>query len=338
MTTAGIDVDLAIIGAGPAGLYAATCAGFRGLSTVVLDSLEEVGGQLTALYPEKPILDVAGFPSILARDLVARCREQADAFGPTYLLGHRVETLDDGPDGGLVLGTAPGTVVRARAVVITGGIGTFRPRPLPAAEGWLGRGVVHFVRELDELRGRDVLVVGGGDSAVDWALTLGGVARSVALVHRREAFRAHEASVTALHASDVRVMVPCEVERLEGAGGDDAAGHVARAVVRDTATGERTTLAVDAVVAALGFTADLGPMRRWGLESDGRTLVVDSRMATSRRGVFAAGDVATYPGMVPLISVAFGEAAIAVNNAATVIDPTARLSPGHSSDGPHPAA
>lgn len=338
MTAAAIDVDLAIVGAGPAGLYAATCAGFRGLSTVVLDSLEEVGGQLSALYPEKPILDVAGFPTILARDLVARCREQADAFAPTYLLGHRVETLGDAPGGGLVLGTAAGTVVRARAVVITGGIGTFAPRPLPAAEGWLGRGVVHFVRELEDLRDRDVLVVGGGDSAVDWALTLRGVARSIAVVHRRASFRAHEASVAALLASEVRVMVPCEVERLEGGAGDDTAGRVARAVVRDTATGERTTLAVDAVVAALGFTADLGPLRRWGLETDGRALVVDSRMATSRSGVFAAGDVATYPGMVPLISVAFGEAAIAVNNAATFIDPTARLAPGHSSEAPHPAA
>ena len=335
MTVTAIDTDLAIVGAGPAGLYAATCAGFRGLSTVVLDSLDEVGGQLTALYPEKPILDVAGFPSILARDLVARCREQADAFAPTYLLGHRVETLEDGPDGALLLGTAPGTEVRARAVILTGGIGTFTPRPLPAAEGWLGRGVVHFVRELDALRDRDVLIVGGGDSAVDWALTLRGVARSVALVHRRDAFRAHEASVAALRGSDVRILVPCEVERLEGDGPTD---RLARAVIRDTATDELTTLPVDVVVAALGFTADLGPLRRWGLETDGRALVVDSRMATSRPGVFAAGDVATYPGMVPLISVAFGEAAIAVNNAATFIDPTARLAPGHSSEGPHPGA
>ena len=333
MVDAPVAADLAVVGAGPAGLYAATCAGFRGLSTVVLDSLEEVGGQLTALYPEKPIHDVAGFPSIAARDLVAACRAQADAFGPTYLLGHRVETLTPAADGGFVLGTASGTEVRARAVVITGGIGTFAPRPLPAAEGWVGRGVVHFVRALEDLRDHRVLVVGGGDSALDWALTLRGVAREVALVHRRTGFRAQEASVVALRDSDVRVLVPAEVERLEG---ED--GRLVRAVVRDLTGGATTTLDVDTVVAALGFTADLGPLRGWGLETDGRALVVDRRMATSLPGVYAAGDVATYPGDVPLISVAFGEAAIAVNNAATFIDPTARLAPGHSSEGPPPGA
>ncbi len=244
--------------------------------------------------------------------------------------------------GRFVLGTAGGTEVSARAVVITGGIGTFAPRPLPAAEGWLGRGVVHFVREPEALRDHDVMIVGGGDSAVDWALTLRGVARSITLVHRRETFRAHEASVAELRASDVRVLVPYEVERLEGASdgtsGDAADGRVTRAVVRDTATGARTMLAVDTVVAALGFTADLGPLRRWGLATDGRAVVVDPRMVTSRPGVYAAGDVATFPGDVPLISVAFGEAAIAVNNAATFIDPTARLAPGHSSEAPHPRA
>lgn len=331
-TTAPLTADLAIVGAGPAGLYAATCAGFRGLSTVVLDSLEEVGGQLTALYPEKPIYDVAGFPAVPAKDLVTGCRVQADAFRPTYLLGHRVETLDREEDGGFVLGTAPGTRVRARAVVITGGIGTFTPRPLPGADGWMERGVVHFVRELASMRDQDVVIVGGGDSAVDWALALQDIARSVTLVHRREAFRAHEASVTALKASSVRILVPCEVVRLEG--GD----RVERIVVRDTGSGEETTLPADAVVAALGFTADLGPLKRWGLETDGRALVVDTRMATSMPGVYAAGDIVTYPGVVPLISVAFGEAAIAVNNAATYIDPSARLNPGHSSEGGPPSA
>jgi thioredoxin reductase len=324
-SAAPVPADLAIVGAGPAGLYAAYCAGFRGLSTVVLDSLEEVGGQLTALYPEKPILDVAGFPSITARDLVARCREQADTHAPTYLLGHTVESLVRSEDGGFRLGTAAGTEVHARAVILTSGIGSFTPRPLPAAEGWHGRGVVHFVRELATMRGLDVVIVGGGDSAVDWALTLRGVARSIVLVHRRDGFRAHEASVTALRSSEVRLLVPCEVERIEGG------ERVERVVVRTVGTGELTTVPAQAVVAALGFTADLGPLAEWGFEQDGRALIVDSRMATSVPGVFAAGDVATYPGMVPLISVAFGEAAIAVNNAATWLDPSARLAPGHSS-------
>ncbi len=330
MTTGPVRADLAIVGAGPAGLYAATCAGFRGLSAVVLDALDEVGGQLTALYPGKPIHDVAGFPSITARELVGACRAQADAFGPTYLLGHRVETLERLPEGGFRLGTAPGTEVRARAVLITGGIGTFTPRPLPAAEGWAGRGVVDVLRDPAGMAGRDVVIVGGGDTAVDWALTLRGVARSVALVHRRPTFRALPASLAALRSSEVRLLVPCEVERLEGR------DRVERAVVRDVADGTRTTLDVDVVVSALGFTADLGPLRRWGLATEGRGLLVDQRMATSEPGVFAAGDVATHAGDVPLISVAFGEAATAVGNAATWLDPAAHLNPGHSSDGPPP--
>lgn len=320
-----IDADLAIIGAGPAGLYAAYYAGVRGLATVVIDSLPEPGGQVAALYPEKPILDVAGFPSITGRELIDRCVEQAAPYDPTYLLDHRAEDLVARDEGGFLVRTSRGTQVHARAVVVTGGIGTFTPRPLPGAESWVGRGVIHFVREFEPLRGQRVLIVGGGDSALDWALALDGVAARVTLAHRRTAFRAHEDSVARLRASGVEVVVPAVVARVEGT------DVLERVVLRRTDTDEELELEVDVVVAALGFTTDLGPLRSWDLETDGRGIVVDSRCRTSIPGVYAAGDIAEYEGKVRLISVGFGEAATAVNNAAAWIDPAVRVFPGHSS-------
>jgi ferredoxin/flavodoxin---NADP+ reductase len=321
------ETDLAIIGAGPSGLYAAYYAGFRGLSTVVIDSLAEPGGQVAALYPEKLIFDVAGFPGVTGRELVERCVEQAATYRPTYLLGHRAEQLVAPTEQGgrFHVTTNHGTLVEARAVIITGGIGTFTPRPLPGSKEWEGRGLVHFVRELETMRDLDVLIVGGGDSAVDWALSLEPIARSVTLIHRREGFRAHEGSLERLSASSVDVRTFHEVRRIEG--GD----RVERVVMYDNRSDEETTIEVQAIVAALGFTADLGPLRSWDLEHDGRRLVVDSRCATSLPGVYAAGDVTTYEGKVPLISVGFGEAATAVNNAAVWLDPDAHLMAGHSS-------
>jgi thioredoxin reductase (NADPH) len=322
--------DLAIVGAGPTGLYAAYYAGFRGLSTVIIDSLEEPGGQVTALYPEKPIYDVAGFPAVLGKDLVAGCVAQAAAFDPTYLLGHRAEQLvrTDPADerSPLRITTHRGVVIEAGAVLIAGGIGTFAPRPLPGSDLWEGRGLLYFVRDLEALRDRRVLIVGGGDSALDWALALEGLAASVILIHRREGFRAHAGSVERLQASTVDVRTHHEVRRIDG---ED---HVTQVVVFDNRTDEETVLEVDTVVAALGFTADLGPLRSWDVEHDGRRVRVDSRGATSMPGVYAAGDVVDYPGKVPLIASGFGEAATAVNNAAVWLDPEARLMAGHSSD------
>jgi thioredoxin reductase len=322
--------DLAIIGAGPTGLYAAYYAGFRGLSSVIIDSLEEPGGQITALYPEKPIYDVAGFPAVLGKDLVAGCVAQAAAFDPTYLLGHRAEQLvrtdPDDDRSPLRLTTDRGTVIEAGAALIAGGIGTFAPRPLPGSDVWAGRGLMYFVRELDALRDQRVLIVGGGDSAVDWALALEDIASTVTLIHRREGFRAHEGSVARLFASSVDVRVHHEVRRIEGT------ERVERVAVFDNRTDDESVLEVDTVIAALGFTADLGPLRSWDIDHDGRRIRVDSTGATSMPGVFAAGDVVDYPGKIPLIATGFGEAATAVNNAAVWLDPDARLMAGHSSD------
>lgn len=321
-----VERDLAIVGGGPVGLYAAYYAGFRGLSTVVLDSLPEPGGQVSAMYPEKPIYDIAGFPQVRGRDLVANLVAQVARFDTTYRLGSAVRTLNWTADGTLELGTAAGDTVRAAAVVISGGIGSFTPRPLPAGEAWLGRGLSYFVPALDAHAGQHVVVVGGGDSACDWALSLEPIAASVTLVHRRAAFRAHAHTVEQLHASTVEVVTDAEVTALSG-------GDTVTAVEITGRNGSTNVRAADAVVAALGFTANLGPIRDWGLDIvDNRFLAVDTTMATNVPRVFAAGDITDYRGKVRLMAVGFGEAATAVNNAAVLINPGEQLFPGHSSD------
>jgi thioredoxin reductase len=222
--------------------------------------------------------------------------------------------------------TSGGTEITAGAVIVTGGIGTFTPRPLPAGEDFLGRGLEYFVPDSTDYAGQDVVIVGGGDSAVDWALMLHPVARSVTLVHRRAAFRAHHGSVEQLKASPVEIVTNAQVTATHG--GD-------RLERVELSTGE--TLPCERLVAALGFTANLGPLREWGLDlHDNRHLVVDSAMRTNVPGIFAAGDIADYDGKVRLIAVGFGEVATAVNNAAVHLDPAAQLFPGHSTDNPAP--
>ncbi|WP_248960170.1 NAD(P)/FAD-dependent oxidoreductase [Sphaerisporangium perillae] len=328
-----LEVDLLIIGAGPVGIFGAYYAGVRGLRTAVVDSLSQVGGQVIAMYPEKQIFDIAGFPAVSGRRLIADLVEQAAQYDPAYLLGQEAQRLDRLPRDGrpdlLVVKTSAGTEIAAGAVVVTGGIGTFTPRPLPAGEEFLGRGLAYFVPDSAEYAGKDVVVVGGGDSAVDWALMLHPTARSVTLVHRRAAFRAHHGSVERLKASPVRIVTNAQVT---AAGGN---GRLEQVEITTAGEDGGRTLPCERLVAALGFTADLGPLREWGLElHDNRHLVVDSAMRTNVPGIYAAGDIADYDGKVRLIAVGFGEVATAVNNAAVHIDPGAQLFPGHSTDGP----
>ncbi|MDP3890314.1 NAD(P)/FAD-dependent oxidoreductase, partial [Nocardioides sp.] len=186
-----VETDLLIIGAGPTGLFAAYYAGFRGLRVAVVDSLPELGGQITAMYPEKQILDVAGFPTVKGRDLVAGLVSQAAASDPAYLLERTASTVS-ATDEGVTVGLDDGTTVTAGAVLVTAGIGKFSPRPLPSGDGWLGRGLEFFVPSFEPYADKDVVIVGGGDSAFDWAHHLEPIARSVTLVHRRDAFRAHQ--------------------------------------------------------------------------------------------------------------------------------------------------
>ena len=319
-----VDVDLLVIGAGPTGLFATYYAGFRGFRVAVVDSLPELGGQITAMYPEKQILDVAGFPSVKGRDLVEGLVAQAATADPTYFLDRTATTLSE-HDESVTVGLDDGTEIHAKAVLVTAGIGKFSPRPLPAGEGWLGRGMEFFVPSFAPYAGKDVVIVGGGDSAFDWALHLEPVAKSVTLVHRRDAFRAHQRTVDAVQASSVEIVTRAEVSAIRGNGVVES--------VEITVDGETTERPAQAIVAALGFVADLGPLQQWGLAVEKRHLVVDPSMRTNLARVFAAGDITEYPGKVRLIAVGFGEAATAVNNAAVVIDPSARVFPGHSSEG-----
>jgi thioredoxin reductase (NADPH) len=319
------ETDLAIIGAGPTGLFAAYYAGFRGFRVAVVDSLPELGGQITAMYPEKLILDVAGFPRVKGRELVEGLVEQANTAEPDYLLDRTATGLDC-TDDDVTVTLDDGSTVTAKALIVTAGIGKFSPRPLPAGEGWLGRGMEFFVPSFAPYAGKDVVIVGGGDSAFDWAVSLEPIASSVTLVHRRDAFRAHERTVQQVRDSSVEIVTKAQVT---GIFGEPTVSEVEITVDGQ----EPVRRPAQAVVAALGFIADLGPLQHWGIEVEKRHVVVDSSMRTNLPRVFAAGDVTEYRGKVRLIAVGFGEAATAVNNAAVVIDPSAHVFPGHSSEG-----
>jgi thioredoxin reductase len=322
-------VDLLIVGAGPVGLFGAYYAGVRTLSTAVLDSLEEPGGQITAMYPEKAIFDVAGFPAIRGRELVEQLVAQAAPFSPDYLLGHQAVGLERG-DGAFAVTTSDGLRIECRAIVITGGIGTFTPRPLPTGGEYLGRGLVHFVPDPAAYEGQNIVVVGGGDSALDWALMLEPIGKSVTVVHRRAEFRAHPHSVELLKASSVTLLTDAQIS---GVRGDPNVTEVDVDVA-----GETQTLPCDKLVAALGFTANLGPLMEWGLEIRKRQIVVDTMGRTTVEGVYAAGDIVDYQGKVKLIATGFGEVATAVNNAAAFLNPDVSAFPGHLSDYAPPGA
>ena len=319
------ETDVLIVGAGPAGLFGAYYAGFRGMSVTLVDSLPEIGGQVSALYPEKAILDVAGFPTIKGRELVNELVEQARSADPTYLLDRTANSLTVGDDG-VVMGLDDGTEVRAKVVIVTAGIGKFTPRPLPAGEGWEGRGLAFFVPSFEEYAEKDVVIVGGGDSAFDWAHNLHGIAGSITLVHRRDQFRAHQATVDAVLASDTEVITKAQVTRLIG-------DSTVEKVEITTTAGDVLIRPAQAVVAALGFVADLTAMKDWGLEFDKRHIRVDTATRTNLPRVFAAGDITEYDGKVRLIAVGFGEVATAINNAAPLVFPDQGIFPGHSSEG-----
>ncbi len=313
-----------IIGAGPTGLYAAYYAGFRGFKVIVMDALPEPGGQITAMYPEKEIFDVGGFPAVRGRDLVDGLLEQANQFKPTYLLGEQAVELATDSEGVTVTSDV-GTRVRAKTLLITSGIGSFTPRPIPIGQEWVGNGVVYFVPRLADHAGKDVVIIGGGDSAFDWAWSLQPIAKSVTLVHRRDQFRAHAAMVHKVREAGVRLITSAEIV---GASGDTTLSQIEVKLKADDSV---ETIPADSVVAALGFIANIGPLAEWGLNLTKRRVEVDTTMQTSIERVYAAGDITSYDGKVPLISVGFGEAATAVNNAAPHIDPTHGVFPGHSS-------
>ncbi|WP_025783737.1 NAD(P)/FAD-dependent oxidoreductase [Sporosarcina sp. D27] len=317
-------VDITIIGGGPTGLFASFYAGMREMSVKIIDSLPQLGGQLIELYPDKYIYDVGGFPKILAKDLVANLVTQAHHSKPEILLGEAaLSATRDGDH--FVLKTDKGEHL-TRTILLTAGIGAFQPRKIGIEEE------VHFentslhygIKDLAMFKDHNVLVCGGGDSAVDWALMLEDIAENVTLVHRRERFTAHETSVNQLMDSKVNVLTSRSVKSLRG---EDGKVKEVQIVHKD---GTEEILPMDHVIVNYGNISSLGPIKEWGLEMDKNSIVVNTRMETNIEGIYAAGDVTNYDGKVKLIAVGLGEAPIAVNNAKAYLDPKARVQPLHS--------
>ncbi|MDW0112911.1 NAD(P)/FAD-dependent oxidoreductase [Sporosarcina saromensis] len=317
-------VDITIIGGGPTGLFASFYAGMREMSVKIIDSLPQLGGQLVELYPDKYIYDVGGFPKILAKDLVANLVTQAHYAKPEILLGETALSYTK-EDDHFVLTTDKGTHL-TRTILLTAGIGAFQPRKIGLTEetDFEGKTLHYGIKDLSLFKDQEVLVCGGGDSAVDWALMLEDIASSVTLVHRRERFTAHETSVNQLMASKVNVLTSRNVKSIIGEEG------TVKEVVVVQKDGAEETLAIDHVIVNYGNISSLGAIKEWGLEMDRNSILVNSRMETNIEGIYAAGDVTNYDGKVKLIAVGLGEAPIAVNHAKAHIDPKARLQPLHS--------
>jgi len=324
--------DVVIIGAGPTGLFGVFYAGMRGMKTKVIEALPQVGGQLSALYPEKDIFDVAGFPQVPAKVLVEQCLAQANMSNPdtVYVLGQRVDNLVKLEDGTFELTTNSGEQHYGRCVIISAGIGAFEPNRHPAASArpFEQKGVFYSVLNLPQYQDKNVLIVGGGDSAVDYALMTEPIAKSVTLIHRRDGFRAHQESLNKLAESKVNVQLFYELKEVNG-----DSDWVRSATIFDNRTNEETVLDVDYVVMGTGFKASLGKMLEWGMELEGkRQILANSKGETNIPGLYVAGDISAYPGKVRLIATGFGEVATAVNNAKGFIDPGSSVFPGHSSE------
>jgi len=317
--------DITIIGAGPAGLFTAFYGGMRQASVKIIESLPHTGGQLTALYPEKYIYDVAGFPKIRAQDLVSQLEEQLSMFDPAIALGQSVEALERLEDGTFKLTTDKETHL-TKTIIITAGNGAFQPRKLglEGSEKYEGANLHYFVKDMNVFKDQNVILFGGGDSAVDWALMLKDIAKKVTLVHRRDEFRAHESSVEELKNSNVELMTPFVPKEMIGE------ERIEKVVLEEVKGDRIVEIEPDAVICNYGFISSLGPIKDWGLEIERNSLVVNTKMETNIPGIYAAGDITTYPGKIKLIVTGFGEGPTAVNNAKQYMDPKARVQPKHS--------
>lgn len=318
--------DVTIIGAGPVGIFTAFYGGMREMNVLVLDALETMGGQLAALYPDKYIYDVAGFPKIKAQELIDNLTTQLATFEATTTvrLKEQVSGLVKEIDGTFTITTNLGTY-HTRSIIITAGNGAFKPRPLGVENEELATNLHYFVRDLSIFAQRDVVIFGGGDSAVDWALMLEPIAKSVSLVHRRDEFRAHEHSVAKLKDSQVNVYtpyVPASLEIQDGVAKTVTLSHVT--------TKEPLTIPADDIIVNYGFVSNLGPISSWGLELEKNQITVDSFQATTVPGIFACGDICTYPGRHKLIITGFGEAPIAVAAAKKYAYPESSNAHAHS--------
>jgi thioredoxin reductase (NADPH) len=326
--------DITIIGGGPTGIFAQFYAGMRRATSQIVDALPELGGQLTALYPEKYIFDVAGFPKVLAKDLVRSLAEQAAQFQQPVHLAQRIVGLEE-EDGHFVLVTDTDRFP-SRAIVIAAGIGAFSPRRLPqqCAQPWYGRGIYDVVTDPERFRGQRVLIIGGGDSAFDWGVQLLDRAERVTIIHRSDRFRAHAATVAqfqdAVSAGRCDLLTFHEMFDIHCAGDPERFTHVQLRDVKAKTTEKR--IEVDVVLPMLGFVSDIGPLAEWGLKLENDEIQVNSQMETGRAGIYAAGDVTNYPGKLKLIASGFAEAATAVNQAVHWVYPDKKVAPGHSSN------
>ncbi len=325
--------DITIIGGGPTGIFGLFYAGMRRATAQIVDALPDLGGQLTALYPEKDIFDVAGFPKILAKDLVRSLSEQARQFDQPIHLGHRVVGLEQA-DEHFVLVTDKDRF-RSRAIVIAAGIGAFSPRRLPqkCAEPWYGRGIFDVVTDPEAFRDQRVVIIGGGDTAFDWGTQLLDRAARVTIVHRSDRFRAHAATVAQFHAAvqsgRADLFTFHELNDIRCSNDPNRFTHVTLRAVKAKTTCD---IDADAVLPMLGFVSDIGPLADWGLTLEKDEIVVNSMMETGRAGIYAAGDITTYPGKLKLIVTGFAEAAMAVNQAVHWVYPERKVTPGHSSN------
>ncbi|MFD2924845.1 NAD(P)/FAD-dependent oxidoreductase [Halobacillus naozhouensis] len=319
--------DITIIGGGPTGLFTAFYGGMRQMKVKILESMPQLGGQLSALYPEKYIYDVAGFPKVRAQDLVEDLKEQAMQFSPTVSLGQSVDKVERLEDKTFLLTTDKGEKHLTKAIIITAGVGAFQPRPLKIsnANDYENKNLFYFVKDLNQFSGKKAIVCGGGDSAVDWANMLEPIASEVTLIHRRDKFRAHENSVEQLKNSSVKIRNPYNVRELIGS--EEKINKVIIEHVKDKTSEE---VEIDAILVNYGFASSLGPIQEWELDIKKNSIVVDSKMETNIEGIYAVGDIATYEGKVKLIATGFGEAPVAVSNAKKYIDPSARVQPLHS--------
>ncbi|MBK7905491.1 MAG: NAD(P)/FAD-dependent oxidoreductase [Gemmatimonadetes bacterium] len=323
--------DLSIIGAGPAGLFALFYAGMRGASAQIIDALPQPGGQLAALYPEKHIFDVAGFPKVLAKDLVTSLVQQAGQFQQPIHLGQRVVGLEE-QDGIFTLITETDRFP-SRAIILAAGIGAFSPRKLPqaCAEPWYGKGIDAVVLQPTAYAGKHVTIIGGGDSAFDWAHQLQGVAKSITLVHRSDRFRAHQATVDQVMAAaaEGRTAVHTFHELADVIAED---GRIVALELKDIKAKTTRRVDCDVVLPMLGFVSDMGALLEWGLNLEKDEIQVTQLMETGRAGIWACGDVNTYPGKLKLIATGFAESCVAVNQAVHWVYPDKKVNPGHSSN------